>query len=197
MKYILTAALAAFVLLAQALPARAGDVSILQAKIRAALRAATSFVETVTVSPNPFVPLGGTITFTVVAPNRYRQLAAGGSMGRDETIIIGHEVYGNDPAGPTVQTWSDHLVMGFEGDVFDVVVRSSGPDLTAGGKTVGSVVIKDPRGAKVTDFLDCTYEKSTFRLLACSGGPSKIAFSNYNDPAITISTPRNAKRVDK
>jgi hypothetical protein len=199
MKLILRsiAVLGAFMLLAQTVPARADDVSDLQAKMRAALRSAKSFVETVTVSPNPYVPLGGTMVFTVVAPNRYRQLAGGGSMPPDETVIIGNEVYGNDSRGWTVQTWSDHLVTGFEGDVFNLIVRSIGADATVAGKMVGSVVLKDPRGAKESDVLACTYEKSSFRLLTCSGGSSKLVVSKYDDPANAIPTPKNPKRLDK
>ncbi len=177
--------------------ARADQSSDLQARVRAALRNATSFVETVTVKPNPYVPLGATLRFTVVAPNRYHQTVSGAPPQADDTIIIGHEVYGKEAGGWTVETWSDRLVISFEADVFDVTVRVVGPDRTVDGKTVGSFVMKDPRGAKDTDTLDCTYDKQTFRLLTCSSAISSITYSNYDDPAVTIETPKNAKRLDK
>jgi len=181
-----------------AAPALADDsAAALQTKIRAALHAAKSFVELATIRPNPFALLGGTATFTVVAPNRYRQYVLSPPTGKDDTIIIGHDVYGNEGKGWTVQTWSDRLVTGFEGEVFDIKVVSAGPDQTVDGKTVGSFVMLDPRGAKETDTMQCTYEKGTFRPLACTASITTIKFSNYDDPAVVIETPKNPKRVDK
>jgi len=190
------AAMGALAILAQMLPARADDASELQTKIRAALRTAKAFVETVTMK-GPAAPLGGTGTFTVVAPNRYRQYVASQLSGTDDTIIIGHEVYGNEGKGWTVQTWTDRLVTGFEGDVFAVKVVSVGPDQTVDGKTVGSFVMVDPHGAKESDTMNCTYEKQTFRPISCSDAMSTIKYSNYDDPSVTIETPKNAKRTDK
>jgi hypothetical protein len=186
----------ALLMLVQMLPAKADDASELQTKIRAALRTAKTFVQTVTMKGSPAAPLGGTATFTVVAPNRYRQYVASRPSGADDTIIIGHEVYGNEGKGWTVQTWTDRLVTGFEGAVFAVKVVAVGSDQTVDGKTVGSFVMVDPRGAKETDTMNCTYQKQTFRPISCSDAMSTIEFLNYDDPNVTIEMPKNAKRTD-
>jgi hypothetical protein len=176
--------------------ATAASPSELQAKVRAALLGAHSFVETVTIKPNAIAPLGGTMTFTVVAPNRYHQLVSSSLGGGDDTIIIGNQVYGRAGKGWTVQTWSDRLVTGFEGDTFDVDVVSVGPDETRDGKTVGTFVMKDPRGAKDSDTLSCTYDRATFLPLHCENGFSTIAYA-YGDPGVSIETPKNPVRLDK
>jgi hypothetical protein len=178
--------------------ARAADVSpaALQAKVRAALRNAHAFVESVTIKPNLLAPLGGTMTFTAVAPNRYHQVVVGTPGGNDDTIIIGHEVYGRKGNGWTVQTWSDYLVNGFEEDSFDVKVLSVGPDQTTSGKTVGTFVSQDPRGPKPTDSLQCTYDTTTFRPLTCANSIFAIAYA-YDDPTVAIERPANAVRLDK
>jgi len=180
----------------QLLPASADDASDLQAKIRSALRTAKTFVVTGTMKGSLGHPLGGTATFTVVAPNRYRQYVVSPTDGTDDTIIIGHDVYGNEGKGWDVQTWSDRLVTGFEGEIFAVRVVSVGPDETIAGKTVGSFVMIDPNGASDADTLRCTYEKSSFRPLACDSAMSTTKYTNYDDPAVEIETPKNAKRTD-
>jgi hypothetical protein len=172
-------------------PAVASDASVLQAKIRAALRSAKSFVATVAIKPQALAPAGGTIVYTVVAPNRYRQ-AVSGLPGADDTIIIGHEVYGNRGSGWDVQTWDDRLVTGFEGDLLDVTVVAAGPDANG----AGTFTMKDPHGARETDTLACTYEKATFRPLVCTAGYETMTFSRYDDPSVAVPTPANAKRVD-
>jgi len=195
-RYLFAFALVCAALAAQVLPARADDAADLQAKIRAILRNAKSFVETVTIKPNPLAPLGGSATFTVVAPNRYRQYVVSPPAGKDDTIIIGRQVYGNSGKGWDVQTWTDRLVTGFEGDVFNVKVVSVGADQTIDGKTVGGFVMIDPRGVKETDTMRCTYDKQTFYPIACDDATSRIKFSNFDDPAVKIETPKNPKRVD-
>jgi len=164
--------------------------------MRTALLAAHSFVETVTVKPNSIAPLGGTLTFTVVAPNRYHQVVSSSLGGGDDTIIIGNQVYGRAGKGWTVQTWSDRLVTGFEGDTFDITVVSIGPDKTAGGKTVGTFVMKDPRGAKDSDTIACTYEHATSLPLQCENGFSTISY-RYGDPSVSVETPKDPVRLDK
>ena len=72
-----------------------------------------SSVVTVNVKPGAGAPTGGTIVYTVVAPNRFRQEVSG-SIGSDDTIVIGNQVYGHDNGAWDVQTWSDHLVTGYE-----------------------------------------------------------------------------------
>jgi hypothetical protein len=178
-----------------ATPAAAAAVSgtaDLQAKVRAALRGAHSFVETVKIKPVPEAPLGGTIEFTVVAPDRYRQFVTGLPGSPDDTVIIGHEVYGKKVNGWTVQTWSDFLVKGFEGDVFDIKVLSVGPD----SGDAGTFVMKDPRGRKESDTLQCTYDKATFRPQSCVTDYATIAY-RYDDPGTAIETPKNPVREDK
>lgn len=174
----------------------ASAMSILQTKMRTALLAAHSFVETVAVKPNSIAPLGGTLTFTVVAPNKYHQLISSSLGGGDDTIIVGNQVYGRAGKGWTVQNWSDRLVTGFEGDAFDVTVVSVGPDKAIDGKTVGTFVMKDPRGAKDSDTLACTYERATSLPLQCDNGYSTITY-RYGDPGISIETPKDPVRVDK
>jgi hypothetical protein len=191
------AAGAALVLLAQILPASADDASVLQTKIRAALRTAKSFVETVTIKGSPGHPLGGAATLTVVAPNRFRQFVNGGPGDSDDTIIIGDDVYGNEGKGWDVLNWTDRLVTDFEGDVFAVRVSSVGPDRTVDGKTVGSFAMIDPHGATDNDILQCTYEKSSFRPLACTGIMSTIKYASYDNPTLAIEAPKNARRTDK
>lgn len=193
--------LGAIVLAALATAPQAASASVstptdLQTKIRATLRSATSFVQTVTIKPNPLAPVGGTMTFTVVAPNRFHQVVVGAPGGPDDTIIIGHEVYGRKGQGWDVQTWSDFLVTGFEEDIFNVKVLSVGPDQTADGKTVGTYVMKDPRGRRESDTLACTYDPTTFRPLGCSSDLFIVKYV-FDDPSTTIETPKNAVRVDK
>jgi len=187
----------ALVILTQTLPARADDASELQTKIRAALRGAKAFVETFAMK-GPAALIAGTSTFTVVAPNRYRQYVVSPTSGIDDTIIIGHEIYGNEGKGKgwTVQTWDDRLVTGFEGDVFAVKVISVGPDQKVGATTVGSFVMVNPHGAKESDTLQCTYEKTAFRPLVCTSDLSTVKYTNYDDPSLKIETPKNARRTD-
>jgi len=192
-----TIAAAVIALVAPAVSARADAPSDLQAKIRTALRAAPSFVETIKVKPNALAPLGGTMTYTVVAPNRFHQVVTGLPGGSDDTIIVGHEIYGPKGKGWSVQTWDDRLVTGFEGDIFNVEVVSVGPDQTVDGKTVGTFVMKDPRGSKPSDTLACSYEKATSRPLSCNNALFAIEYSRYGDPSVTIETPKNAVRVDR
>ena len=148
-----------------------------------------------TIKPYPLAPVGGTMTFTVVAPNRFHQVVVGAPGGPDDTIIIGHEVYVGGP-GLDVQTWSDFLVKGLRGSIFNVKVLSVGPDQTADGKTVGTYVMKDPRGRRESDTLACTYDPTTFRPLGCSSDLFIVKYV-FDDPSTTIETPKNAVRVDK
>ncbi len=179
-----------------ALPAHADDAGQLQAKIRTALRSAKTFVETVRIKPNSQVPAGGTIVYSVVAPDRFRQKTSGPEPGGDDTILVGHEVYGSKGVGRPwdVQTWSAELVTGFESDVFNPEVVSVGPD-TAGG--LGSFMRRDPNGFQKDATLSCTYEKATFRPAACSNEMYDITYSSYDDPSVVIPTPLRFKRVDR
>ena len=88
-------------------PAAPGDASQVQTQMRASLRSAKSFVMTVNVKPAVYAPKGGTMVYTVVAPNRYRQQVTGMPGGDDDTIIIGHQVYGHDKGVWDVQPWTD------------------------------------------------------------------------------------------
>jgi len=192
----LIAAGTALVVLAQILPAGASEASDLQTKMRSALRTAKTFVETISIKGSLGHPLGGTATYTIVAPDRFRQTGTTAGAPPDDTIIIGHDVYGNEGKGWDVQTWSDHLVTSFEGDVLNVKVASIGPDQTVDGKIVGTLVMIDPLGASDADTLQCTYEKLSSRPLACNGTHSSIKYTNYDDPTITIEAPKNAKRAN-
>jgi hypothetical protein len=168
----------------------------LQDGVRAALRSAKSFVVTVKINRSAIVPLGASIEWTVVAPNRYRQVTHGDPSGDETTVIIGHEVYGNKHGAWDVQTWDDRLVSGFEGDVFDVHVVSIGPDRSQGGKTLGTFVMNatvGPSGGTLT----CTYDKQTFRPLICGNDAQTVTYGRYDDPSVTIPTPAHAKRVDQ
>jgi hypothetical protein len=167
----------------------------LQSSVRAALHAAKSFVVNVKIEPMAAAPLGAGITWTVVAPNRYRQVTHGDSTGDDDTIIIGHDVYGNKHGSWDVQTWDDGLVNGFEGDVFDIEVISAGPDRVVDGKTVGTFVRKSTVGPKDLT-LTCTYDKATFRPLVCANRAETETYERYDDPSVTIPAPAHAKRID-
>jgi hypothetical protein len=173
-------------------PAYASDASALQVKVRAALRSAKSFVATANVKPGLTAPSGGTIVYTVVAPNRYRQTVTG-FPGADDTIIIGNKIYGNNGGGWDVQTWTDRLVDGFEGDLFDFTILSVGAESTP---TTGTFVMIDPHGAHKTDTLQCTYDKPTSRPMTCIASYETVTFARYDDPTVTIPTPANPKKVD-
>jgi len=182
--FVVTAFLA---VLLTALPVSAADTSTLQSNVRAALRSAKSFVVDVKIKPMPVAPMGASLQWTVVAPNRYRQVTHGDPSGDDDTIIIGHNVYGHKHGAWDVQTWDDHLVTGFEGGVFDVQIVSAG---------VGTFVMKDPLGRNEDDTLSCTYDKATYRPLTCSNAGKTVTYGRYDDPTVTIPTPAHAKRVD-
>ncbi|MGP6158556.1 MAG: hypothetical protein ACLPYS_13815 [Vulcanimicrobiaceae bacterium] len=199
MKSLLAAAVSVAGFLAVALPVRAddaGDTAALQAKVRAALRSAKTFVETVKIKPNSQVPGGGTIVYTVVAPDRFRQKTSGPEPGGDDTIIVGHEVYGSKGVGSPweVQTWSNELVIGFESDVFNPEVISLEADATGG---LGSFKRHDPNGFQKDATLTCTYEKASFRPEACSNDMYDISYSNYDDPSVEVPVPLRSKRVDR
>lgn len=181
--FVTAAFLAVFVLM---LPAAAADTATLQSNVRSALRSAKSFVVSVKIKPLPIAPLGASIDWTVVAPNRFHQVTHGDPTGDDETIIIGHDVYGNKHGAWDVQTWDDHLVNGFEGDVFDVQIVSAGD---------GTFVMRDPLGSE-SDTLSCTYDKATYRPLTCTNAGKTVTYGRYDDPTVTIPTPAHAKRVD-
>jgi hypothetical protein len=191
-RYFLAAAAIVVALCATA-PAYASDVSTLQEKVRAALRSAKSFVATAKVNPVVTAPNGGTIVYTVVAPNRYRQTVTG-FPGADDTIIIGNKIYGNSGGGWDVQTWSDKLVNGFEGDLLDFTIVSIGDESTS---TTGTFIMIDPHGAKKTDTMQCTYDKATSRPMACIASYETVTFARYDDPTVTIPTPPNAKKLDR
>jgi hypothetical protein len=179
-----------------ALPSRADDAGQLQAKIRAALRSAKTFVETVKIKPNSQVPAGGTIVYSVVAPDRFRQKTSGPEPGGDDTILVGHEAYGSKGVGSPwdVQTWSSELVNGFESDVFNPEVVSLEPDAPGG---YGSFQRRDPNGFQKDATLSCTYDKATFRPVACSNEVYEITYSDYDDPSVVIPTPLRLRRVDR
>lgn len=183
--FVVTALLAVF---AFALPAPAADTAALQTSVRAALRSAKSFVVDVKIKPMPVAPMGASIQWTIVAPNRFRQVTHGDPSGDDDTIIVGHNVYGNKRGAWDVQTWDDHLVTGFEGGVFDVNVVSAG---------AGTFVMKDPLGRNESDTLSCTYDKTTYRPLTCGNAGKTVTYGRYDDPSVTIPTPAHAKRVDE
>lgn len=183
---------AALLALFTAAPAFASDASQLQMKVRAALRSAKSFVATATINSSVAAPNGGTVVYTIVAPNRFRQTVTG-LPGGDDTIIIGNKVYGNSGGGWDVQTWSDHLVNSFEGDLLDVTILSVGPESTA---TNGTFVMADSHGEKKTDTLQCTYDIATSRPRTCIAGYVTLSFSRYDDPTVTIPTPEHAKVLD-
>jgi hypothetical protein len=181
------AAAALALLASQALPAGANDASVLQDKIRATLRSAKSFVLTEEIKPGTLgAPTGGTVVYTVVAPNRYHQVSTG-SIGADDTIIIGHQIYGHDSGAWTVQTWDDRLVSGFESDTFLVDVTSVDGS---------NFVMSFPHEGSVKQTLSCTYDPQTFRPQKCTGEHVTLTYSQYDDPALTIPTPANAKRED-
>lgn len=171
-----------------ALPAQAENTATLQTNVRSALRSAKSFVVVAKIKPMPLAPMGASIEWTVVAPNRFRQVTHGDPTGDDDTIIIGHEVYGNKHGSWDVQTWDDRLVTGFEGDVFDVQIVSAGD---------GTFVMKDPLGRSESDTLSCTYDKATYRPLTCASAGKTVTFGRYDDPSVTIPTPAHAKRADQ
>jgi hypothetical protein len=173
-------------------PAAPGDASQLQGQIRAALRSAKSFVMTVSVKPAVYAPKGGTMVYTVVAPNRYRQQVTGMPGGNDDTIIIGHQVYGHDSGAWDVQPWSDHLVTGYESNTFALSVVSVGADQTVNGKTVGSFVLKYPPDENDAWSMNCTYDKQSFRPLQCASAGASIGW-RFDDPSTVIPTPANAK----
>jgi hypothetical protein len=163
-----------------------GDAALdLQAKVRAALHGSKNVVATITINPQPMAPMGGTITYTYVAPNRYRQTVSG-IPGADDTIVIGDQVYGRHGNAWDVQTWTDELVRGYEGDLFDVVVLDVGH---------GGFTMKDPHGKNEGDTRICTYDKATSRPKQCAMSYGTVTY-RYDDPAVTIPTPPNPKRVD-
>ena len=179
------AAAALSVLALATLPASANDASVLQDKIRTALRSAKSFVLTEEVKPGTLgAPAGGTVVDTVVSPNRYHQVSTG-SIGADDTIIIGSQIYGQKNGGWTVQTWDDRLVSGFESDTFLVDVTSVDG---------ANFVMSFPHEGPVKQTLSCTYDPQTFRPQKCVGEHVTLTYSQYDDPTLTIPTPANAKR---
>ncbi|HZZ00605.1 MAG TPA: hypothetical protein VFE36_13640 [Candidatus Baltobacteraceae bacterium] len=184
--FVTAALLAVFVF---AVPASAADMASLQTNVRAALRSAKSFVVEVKIKPLPVAPMGASIQWTVVAPNRFRQVTHGDPTGDDDTIIIGHNVYGNKNGAWDVQTWDDHLVTGFEADVFGVEIISVNGD--------GTFVMKDPLGGSDRDTLSCAYDKSTYRPVTCSNAGKTVTYGRYDDPSVTIPAPAHAKRVDQ
>lgn len=177
-----------------AAPARASDASVLQANVRAALHSAKSFVATVKINPGILAPGGGSIVYTVVAPNLYRQTVHD-LPGADDTIIAGTKIYGNSGKGWDVQTWDMGLVTGFEGPIFDVEIVSVGPDRTENGVLEGTYVEKDPNGRTASDTRSCTYEKKTYRPIACTMSYGSIAFARYDDPSVSIPIPEHAKNL--
>ncbi len=191
MRGLFVLAAAAFAL-ATVAPACASEASELQAKVRAALRSAKSFVATAAINPSVTAPNGGTVVYTIVAPNRFRQTVHG-LPGGDDTIIIGNKVYGNDGGGWDVQTWSDHLVNSFEGDLLDFTILSVGAESTA---TTGTFVMVDSHGEKKTDTLQCTYDKTTSRPRTCIAGYVTITFARFDDPTVAIPTPEHPKVLD-
>jgi hypothetical protein len=181
--------------LACSIPAGASEASVLQVQVRAALRTAKSFVARETVKPNVYVPLGGSADYTVVAPNRFR-LVTNSMPDSDDTIIIGNQVYGDEGKGWMVQTWTDSTVSGFEGDLLDFVILSTGADAMVAGKPVGTFTRQDPHGPKPTDTLSCSYDKATFRPIVCSNDLETVTYSRFDDPSVTIPTPDHAMRLD-
>ena len=171
-----------------AAPAYADDAATLQKAVRSALRSAKTFVATANIKPMLQAPMGASIVWTIQAPDRFRQVTHGDPSGDDDTIVIGHDVYGNKHGTWDVQTWDDALVSGFEGDVFDVVVVSAGD---------GTFVMKDPLGQSDRDTLSCTYDRKTSRPLVCSNDKKSITFARYDDPAVSVPVPQHAKRVDR
>ena len=148
---------------------------------------------TVSVKPAAYAPKGGTMVYTVVGPNRYRQQVTGMPGGDDDTIIIGHQVYGHDKGAWDVQPWSDHLVTGYESNTFALTVVSVGADQTVGGKTVGSFVLKYPPDESDAWSLNCTYDKqSSFRPQQCTSDGASITW-RFDDPSTVIQAPANAK----
>lgn len=147
---------------------------------------------TVSVKPAVYAPRGGTMVYTVVAPNRYRQQVTGMPGGDDDTIIIGHQVYGHDKGAWDVQPWTDHLVTGYESNTFALTVTSVGADQTVDGKSVGSFVLKYPPDESDAWSLNCTYDKQSFRPMQCTSAGATIAW-RFDDPSIVIPTPANAK----
>lgn len=157
-------------------PASAADTATLQSNVRAALRSAKSFVVDVKIKPMPIVPLGASLEWTIVAPNRFRQVTHGDPSGDDDTIIIGHDVYGNKHGAWDVQTWDDRLVTGFEEGVFDVRIVSAGD---------GTFVMHDALGRSESNTLSCTYDKATYRPLTCaSAGKTGTSARQTRRPVI-------------
>jgi hypothetical protein len=112
--------------------------------------------------------------------------------GDDDSILIGKRIYGRKGSGWDYQDWSDHLVTGYEGETFDLIVASAGPDQTVDGKTVGTFTMSYPPDESDAWTLQCTYDKPTFHPIACTS-PAVNSTWRFNDPAITVPTPENAK----
>jgi hypothetical protein len=92
-----------------------------------------------------------------------------------------------------VQTWSDRLVDGFEGDLLDFNIVSIGSEST---DSTGTFEAIDPHGAKSTDTMQCTYDRPTSRPKTCITGYERVTFTRFDDPTVVIPTPEYAKKLD-
>ncbi len=164
-------------------PARADDdVAVVRGKIAAAMTAAKSFVVTTSAAT------GMTGTMTFVAPNLYHSAIVFNRTRRD-VILVGATAYISDNDGQTYRKMAaPPELVAAQAELRAIPVERLLPDKTAAGKTWGQFATSSG-GPEKDQQLTCSYDKSSYRIGACSNPGLMMSFTRYDDPNNVVTVP--------
>jgi hypothetical protein len=198
MKQIFGVAAAFAVVAAWAAPARADDVATICRKLGTAAAGVTSFV--VQLAAAGTRGISGTLTF--VRPMKVKSDLGVGGLSIESYLIDGIEyVHGADGwqkmsmnAAQSPQQ-SANIAEGLKPSNVTLL-----PDREQDGMDVGAFAVDTPlpegadaASAPASQHVECTYDKSTYRLSACSSSGMTMTYTRYNDPANTVVLPPEAR----
>ena len=159
------------------------NLATVRTKVPAAMQAAKSFVATAT-SPNGF-----NVTTTYVAPDRYHSVLNYNGSAYD-VVLVGPTAYLSANGNPYTAMQAPPQVMAVQQELHNMPVDSVDPDTTVGGLTYGQFETTQA-GPQHDQHLTCSYDKTTFRIVRCTGTALTLAFSRYDDPSNAVTVPSN------
>ena len=175
-------------------PAPGDDATPVLDKLRAAVQSAKSF------SAFFIGPLGNSISWTVVQPDRIRRVETLMGPQPNDWIVIGHQSYDLDEDGRWQTKWNSGEAIRYSeilGMLIPGTTARALPDREDDGTLMGTVDILVPTRSYKPPLPPyhqiCTYDKTTYRLHVCTfegrWGKFSTTYENWDDPRITVQPP--------
>jgi hypothetical protein len=192
---------------AWAAPAQADDVAAVCRKLATAAAGVTSFV--VQLEAAGTTGVSGTLTF--VRPMKVKSELGVGGLSIESYLVNGTQyVHGADgwqkmKMDAQLPQQSANLAEGLKPSNVTLL-----PDRQENGTEVGAFAVDTPLpqspnfeppradlAASPPQHVECTYDKSTYRLSVCSNDVMTMTYTHYNDPANTVVLPPEAKAANQ